>query len=233
MKKPLILFIALLISSAVYSQIPEDILYLNNDSVVKGTIIAYEPEVIIRTNDGYLFSYKRSEIAQITKSFSAEYNEYDEYGNSFSYGVAIGGGGVFGLPIKFQSSSNFAFELGMHYRPGYLKIKDPETKTYFKHSLAIAGGPNFYFGRHFKESKQKIKSNGLTIKGGVGFGGFTTLFIATGWINETFKNKIHDKSFTLELGPMYAFTKFSPRNEDFVSSTIGLYLKLQWNSYAN
>jgi len=230
MKRILVLITGLLIGNIVYSQIPEDVVYLNNGSIIQGAIITYEPEVIIRTTDGYLFSFNKSEIAQITKSYSVE---YDEYGNSFAYGFAIGGGGILGIPIKFQSSSNIAFELGMHYHPAFITIKEAETKTYFKHSLVVAGGPNFYFGRYFKESKQKIKSNGISIKGGVGFGGFSTLFIATGWINETFKNKIHDKSFTLELGPKYTYIEFAPRNKDYVSNTIGLYLKLQWNNYSN
>jgi len=231
MKKILVLIAGLLLSNIVYSQIPEDVIYLNNESIIKGTIIAYEPEVIIRTTDGYLFSFNKSEIAQITKSYSVE---YDEYGNDFAYGFAIGGGGLIGTLMRLQSTSNYAFELGLHYRPGYFKIKEYyETNTYIKHSIVISGGPNFYFGRFFKENRQKIKSNGITVKAGGGFGGFTTFFIAAGWINETFKNKIYDKSITFELGPMYVFTKVSPHIDYYTSNTIGLYLKLQWNSYSN
>lgn len=233
MKKIILLILGLLIKILVFSQEIQDVVYLKNGSIIKGTIVKQDinKEVIIRTSDGNLFMFQYFEIEQILKKHELN---LDEYGGSFSSGVAIGGGGVFGLPMRYHtSSSRFAFELGLYYRPGYFRVKGyyGSSTDYFVHSGVLSLGSNFYLGKHYKEKKQKIKLNGITIKGGIGMGEFNTLFAATGWIHESFKKRNKKKSFTLELGIGLIYTEFSAKGNNLYNSSLGPYWKLQWNWY--
>lgn len=60
-------------------------------------------------------------------------------------------------------------------------------------SILFASGTNIYLKRFCKYKKLKIKLNGITIKGGIGFGDFSTYLFGGGWIHESFKkrNKIN------------------------------------------
>lgn len=230
MKKFVFLTLALLISTFIVAQETLDVVYLKNGSIIKGEIVKQEnSDIIIKTIDGYLYSFKSIEIEQILK----EYNKNLElYGGKFSSGIAIGGGGVFGLPMRFHRSDKFAFELGLFYRPGYFTADNYySSSSYFVHSAVISLGPDFYFERHYKERKQKIISNGITIKGGIGFGEFNTGSIAIGWIHESFKAANKKKSLTFELGPGLVFTDFNRNNLYYSNSILGIYWKVQWNWY--
>ena len=117
----------------------------------------------------------------------------DEYGGRFSYGVATGGGGIVGIPVRTYISPKFALELGAFYRPAIVLTAGASDALGSFNSIVLAGGPNYYFKKHYKSKKQKIKLNGITIKGGIGFGDFSTYLFGGGWIHESFKkrNKIN------------------------------------------
>lgn len=230
MKKLFLFTLGILLSLFAYSQEVQDVIYLKNGSNIKGTIVKQEPNsnIIIRTNDGQLYSFKRDEIEQILKEMNID---LDEYGGSFSYGISIGGGGLIGAPIRFIKNK-FAFEMELDYKPGYFQAGNyfGNTNTYYKQAGVLSLGVNYYMGKYFKSKKQKIKLNGITIKGGVGTGDFYTYFIGGGWINESFKKLNTKKSFNLELGPGFFFTEDeNSENENSYNRTLGLYWKVQWN----
>lgn len=230
MKKIVFLLLGVLISSLIFAQDIQDVIYLKNGSTIKGTIIKQEPnqEIIIKTNDGFLYSFKSIEVEQILKN---NYLILEEYGGKFSSGLAIGGGGLIGYPVSFHTSSKFAFEIGLHYRPLFLNVEDywGRTSSSLEHSVLLSLGTNFYLGKSFKEKKQKIKLNGITVKGGAGFGSFNTTFFAVGWINESFKKKNKKKSFSLELGPGLLYTYCGNKHVEDLSFMV--YWKFQWNWY--
>ena len=68
--KKLVLFLLLAVCSvsAMVGRVQE-VVYLKNGSVIRGTIIEQVPNVSlkIQTNDGNIFAYKMSEVAKITK----------------------------------------------------------------------------------------------------------------------------------------------------------------------
>lgn len=66
MKKAIILLAALLIAVAADAQVLQDVVYLLNGSVVRGTLIEQVPNVKIRTTDGSLWVFKQDEIDKIT-----------------------------------------------------------------------------------------------------------------------------------------------------------------------
>ena len=66
MKKIIILLAALLIAITADAQVLQDVVYLLNGSVVRGTLIEQVPNVKIRTSDGSLWVFKQEEIEKIT-----------------------------------------------------------------------------------------------------------------------------------------------------------------------
>lgn len=69
MKQITFIFIFVFISSALFAQIKEDVVYLKNGSVIKGQITEMIPDkhVKIETNGGSLFVYTFEEIEKIEK----------------------------------------------------------------------------------------------------------------------------------------------------------------------
>ncbi|OFX88121.1 MAG: hypothetical protein A2W99_10765 [Bacteroidetes bacterium GWF2_33_16] len=233
MRKILLFLIILLITSGAFSQNKKDFVYLKNGSVIIGTIIqeVQYDQIIIRTDEGYLLSFKYAEIEKVLQT---EDINLDQYGGNFSYGVALGGAGVIGVPIRLHLSTKSAFEIGAYYRPAFVKITEEDwydtyTDSYYLHSCVIFGGWNFYLGKYFKIKKQKIKLNGIAIKGGFGFGDYSTYLLTTGWIHESFKKRNTNHSFSLELGPGLVFTDNYSIDNNISTASVAIYWKAQWN----
>jgi hypothetical protein len=229
MRKIILLAFGLLITTIVLSQEYKDVIYLKNGSIIKGEIIKIDldKEIIIKTIDGQLYSYHNSEIEQIIKEQPLILGEY---GGSYSYGVSFGGAGIVGVPIRFHPSEKFTFEMSLNYRPGIFKVSDYwSTETRIEHSFVLGIGGNYYFGKYFKEKRQKVKLNGLALKVGAGTGGFETLFFGAGWIHESFKKYRFNKSFTLELGPGIVYSHYKTYNSSLDEYLLGIYWKVQWN----
>ena len=69
MKHLFALIIALTVCISTYGQNLQEVVYLKNGSVIKGTIIEQVPNesLTIKTADGSTFVWKMSEISKITK----------------------------------------------------------------------------------------------------------------------------------------------------------------------
>ena len=232
MRKFIFLLLGISIHFISFSQEYQSVIYLKNGSVIKGEIITQEPNIIIRTSDGQLYSFSSIEIEQILQEQNLNLSEY---GSNFSYGISFGGGGIIGVPIRFHPSEKFAFEMNLNYRPAEYKKKNywGDTKTYYEHSIIYGLGAKYFIGKYFKEKRQKVKLNGISLNAGIGMGGFETLYAGGGWIHESFKNKRYKKSFTLELGPGFIYTHFNP-SDLYDDSSYDYYelifhWKVQWN----
>lgn len=224
----LLLLISILYSG--FSQEYKDVVYLKDGSVIKGTIIEQIPneQVKIKTEGGSIFVYRFSDIEKITKE--REEINLDEYGGDFSYGVAIGGGGLGGVPIRFYTNSMTAIELGAYYRPIFI---DMGYTSDIKSSIALAGGINIFLDKHYKSIKEKIKLNGLSVKGGYATSSISDeYFISFGWAHESFKKRNKKQSFIFELGGGYLKQNFKDPYEVEISIPVLIYWKLNWNWYS-
>ena len=69
MKKIMLLFVLLLGTTFTFAQNMQDVVYLNNGSVIRGTVLESRPDgdVKIKTFDGSVFVYAMSEVSKITK----------------------------------------------------------------------------------------------------------------------------------------------------------------------
>jgi hypothetical protein len=234
MRKTIFIVLGILLPLFIHSQ-TLDVVYLKNGSVIKGSITEFVPSdhVKITTSDGSIFVYNSSEIEKITKettSSSKPTVDINKYGGKFSYGIALGGGGIIGVPIRAYLSPKFALELGAFYRPAIVVNSESGTTL---NSILIAGGMNYYFSKYYKEKKEKVKMNGITVKSGIGSGDFSTFMVGGGWIHESFKQSNTNRSFTFELGPGLLISDNYPAGYyDYNTTSFALYWKLTWNWYS-
>jgi len=238
MKRILLVIICFfLFLSSSFSQGKKDYVYLKNGTIVVGTIIQeiqYD-QIILRTDEGSLLSFKFAEIEKILQKDDWKAN-IDQYGGDWSIGIALGGGGIIGLPTRYFLNSRNALEIGTYYKPGLIKIYEEDDYgediyTYFLHSLVVTCGWNYYIGSYYKAHRQKIKLNGITFKGGIGTGDFDSYMIAAGWIHESFRKNNKQTSFNLELGPGYILTNSYDKARDASTSSFAIYWKIQWNLF--
>lgn len=231
MRKAFLLICLILLYINGFTQVNQNVIYLKNGSTIKGTIILNEPnkDIIIRTHDYKLYSFKRIEIEQIINEYEIN---FADYGGSYSYGVSTGEVGMIGIPLKYYRSHKFSFELGLNYRPGLFFI---DENSFIAHSWLVSLGTNYMPGEKYKENCQKIKRNGFGLKGGFGDGEFISFFAAGAWVHESFKQGNKNHSFTFELGPGINYTDISIdlyySKKTYGSLDLLIYWKLLWNWY--
>jgi len=118
------------------------------------------------------------------------------FGGLFSIGVSVGGGGLVNIPLRIFPTEKFAFELTPGLKPA---IDLNNDKVYL--NIALVGGLTYYFTKDYIQYKNKVRMNGLFIKGGGSFGGrYNEILFGAGWTYERFKVVNQNRSFNIELG---------------------------------
>lgn len=135
-----VLILAPLISNAQNNM--EDVVYLKNESVIRGIIIEQVPNVSVKiqTKDGSIFVFKYDEILKITKEIkpgakvSNNPTEYRKKGftnfTEFTYGI---GDGSYDLPRSYSGQKTTL-------------VKNTEKSYGFKTSYGYQFNPNLYLG---------------------------------------------------------------------------------------
>jgi hypothetical protein len=120
---------------------------------------------------------------------------FEQYGGIFSIGIALGGGGLIGVPIRLSPTRDFAIEIGAYGR-GMIS----NTSTYA--GLNLNGGCNVYFKDSYNPKKKKIRHDGAFFRIGKTFynADINEFLVMGGWTRDHFKLGVSDKVFTLELG---------------------------------
>ena len=118
------------------------------------------------------------------------------YGGPFSIGVSIGGGGLVNLPIRAFLKENIALE----FSPGLRPVVSDNFENFYM-NIALIGGLTINFNKEYIASKDRVRMNGLFIKGGGSLGShYNELIFGAGWSYERFKAIFPTRSFNLELG---------------------------------
>jgi len=154
------------------------------------------PITLQNPNKLTLNSYSWTEtISPDTLNNKLELNTSD-FGGLFSIGVSVGGGGLVNIPFRIFPAENFAFEL----TPGLKPVIDLNNdKVYL--NIALVGGLTYYFTKDYIQYKNKVRMNGLFIKGGGSIGGrYNEILFGAGWSHEKFKVVNPNRSFNFELG---------------------------------
>jgi hypothetical protein len=154
----------------------------------------------------------------------------NDFGGQFSGGIAIGGGGIIGIPMRLYPHPQVAFEFGPYLRP-FLILGGPTGIN----GMA-AGGFVFYFSKYVN-ARGKCRTNGMFLKGGYSWGFVSDYFAAIGWSYEGFR--VANRSFGAELGLGYMGynrkqleSKFSPDEEVVGPLPVLIYWKFSWTWFA-
>jgi len=121
-------------------------------------------------------------------------DDASEYGGLFSLGIALGGGGIIGIPVRIYPAQKFAIEAGCFFRP-FFAFENEGLEIY--PGAMLAGGFLIYPQKElFRGTNAKMQ--GLFLKGGHSFGTVPESFGALGWAME--KIKWAGSSFSVEVG---------------------------------
>ncbi|MBN1181612.1 MAG: hypothetical protein JXB49_04935 [Bacteroidales bacterium] len=212
-----------------------DVVYTKNGSIIKGVILdkISDNSIKIQNIEGNTFVFDYSDIEKIIIEPSTE--RISCFGGIFSYGLAVGGGGIFGIPLRF-GGSDFSIEAGVYFRP-YVEIESNRTKVF--PGVMFSGGPAINLAENDKYAKSKIVKNGIALRGGYSVGTVNTAIFSFNWIHESFKKNNPKHSFIFELGPGISYVGSYYRNErgtfykSFSSSYFApmVYWKCHWNDY--
>ena len=169
MKKVFLTIVVSLIATVAFAQNYQDVIYLKNGSIIRGTIIEQVPNesLKIETADGNLFVYKIDEVEKMTKERSAtsqtqtlsapqkqnfvqpkEALNYDYVGGRKMY-ISFGGGGDIVGDVAFAVGK---FELGYYINPHNL--------------LSVEFGGGSHTGEeigwfHWNDNKGKLHTDGI------------------------------------------------------------------------
>ncbi|MCP4677016.1 MAG: hypothetical protein GY854_16175, partial [Deltaproteobacteria bacterium] len=145
-----------------------------------------------------------------------------DYGGMFTLGVALGGGGIVGIPARIFFAELFAFELGAYYRPVIVIDGDSDPA-----GVMFAGGFDIYFNKRY--SDRRIKLNGIFVKGGFGISRIVySEFAALGWAHERMHVGNERYSFSFELGTGVLFNQLKQDDVDVNDIGFLLYWKFHW-----
>lgn len=168
MKKFIILIVALFAAVVANAQKLQDVVYLLNGSVVRGTLIEQVPNVKIRTADGSLWVFKQEEIDKITsepmqqeQSPQLEYDapQFDDTQNSdsrrvrsyrgLSNGIRIFADVAINSRTSFYTCSSFGYSgsFGTQMTPNFyagLGLSAQIYIDYWYYGLYNEGKPELY-----------------------------------------------------------------------------------------
>ena len=220
MKNLITILFVLFSLTVLNAQTQTDVLYLKNGSVIKCKVMEelFGVSVKIKASDGSIYVYKAEEIEKITHETSdspavsfvkptapaPSLGEMNSYGGTVGLGVALGGGGVLGMPLRFNLSKHIAFETSATVRPALIQYQYPsETYNEWFFPIMLTAEFDFFGNPKFKPRANKIVKNGLTLFGGISTSVDVPISLAAiGWSRERFRlnNKKHSYIFSLGAG---------------------------------
>ncbi len=236
MKKFALLCFLLFSISAIGQNKANDIIYLKDGSMLKGQIIE-------RTNDGAIkmllengreITVSMREVNQVTVEGIG--TNTADYGGKTAFGLGIiGDGGIEGH-FRFKADEELIIDLSI--QPDFTQlVNDITNESRFEGGLGVGAELNYFFGRRFKETKQKVRANGLFLRGARGFNEYTSTKLNFGWVSEYFRLNRFKRGFQLNLGLGYQINHWldDPKNQVYSENRkkyqLGPYLRLQWNFF--
>ncbi|MCD4697830.1 MAG: hypothetical protein K8S16_16515 [Bacteroidales bacterium] len=202
MKRLVFLIIVMALCTSNYAQNIKtiDVITLKDSTILKGEIIenVINDYISLKTTNGQVKIIKYEDILKTGKQ-KLEF-DINKYGGDFSCGVALAGGGIVGVPVRYFLTSTIPFEFGIHLRP-VLALNESNNNSDLTWNVLFAGTFDFYFSKRLNEYKGRVQMNGMFIKGGYHTGKkYRGTIVALGWAYERFK--IHHKNYSVsfELG---------------------------------
>lgn len=221
---------------AAFGQENIDVVRLKSGKVYRGSIVRNQPgqPLELKVGPNNIFTFNEDEIAKITSEpFNLDADSLAAYGGRFSFGAAIGGGGLLGVPLRFKLVRNSTFEVGPFYRPFALnRYGGLEIKSGFM----VAAALNLGMDKKYNAVKRKIIANGLFLRGGITLSEYKETLLGFGWASERFRRNNKKNSFISELGPGLVIRHWLDKpslSYGVDASKVGFVLawKVHWSSY--
>jgi hypothetical protein len=146
-------------------------------------------------------------------------------------GLAIGGGGILGLPLRLEANKNTFFEVGAHLRPVVAIRKNPRSFDLYP-SLMFSGGLQIMQPMKYHQHINRYRANGFALHGGRSIGK-KAVFGSIGFISERIRPRTKDRSFIFEIGAGWLYEPYkaeAPFFDDNLNSFM-LYWKFHFNSF--
>jgi hypothetical protein len=202
MKTALTFFFAFCFAmGAAFCQEKLDVVQLKNGVVYKGKIIGSPngDTLKLRDSPSSVLFFAKSEIGKISYEYPGfSSDSLGAYGGKISIGEAIGGGGLFGVPVRVRMGKANAFEAGLFFRPFLGRLSGGYE---FKRGFAVAGAFNLGMNKKYKPLKQKIIANGVFFRAVGVISKYKESLFGFGWASERFRLNNKSRSFISELGP--------------------------------
>lgn len=146
---------------------------------------------------------------------------YGDYGKKVGIGISIFDG--IGVPVRYYFSPKKVLEAGIYY--GGIVVRNND-EFQLGSGLMLGGGYTFFGSRYEKESKGKIRANGLALRLNYLTGDYSAAMLSAGWAMETFRKGHPNRSFIFELGLREQFPNFELKGEP-VKAMPTVYLRWQ------
>ena len=250
------ILLAMLSTLSMAAQSTVDVVELKNGSILRGTITEQVPaeSLKLKMADGSLFVFRMDEVARITREAvqapAEDTPDMTKYGGTFGLGVALGGGGIVGFPVRSYVSKHLVLEAGIFLRPALIRTTTRTTYTNEYNSWGhentdsrfaitpfFAGGFDVMLGERYDKYDQRIVRNGIAFRAGSNLHpDMEESMVALAWVRERFNRERKTASYNMELGLgalFYADEEDNPLSElgADLSFMPMLYWKLNWNWY--
>ncbi|MFC2097469.1 hypothetical protein ACFLSI_03950 [Bacteroidota bacterium] len=153
--------------------------------------------------------------------------------SKLSFGISAGGTGLAGVPVQFRPTKNLAFELGVY-------VRTAQVNVFYDHRYWGTGmdiGLNLYMLHKEKPVHQKLVSNGLFLKAGLGIWDLQESIATIGWVKEVRSLKHKKRFFQFLVGPSvrhrvetFYNTRYPPGYQKQIEKWYSgmLYARLTW-----
>ncbi len=230
----LLLLFSLLATAQDTSQ---DIIYLKSGIVLRGKILERRSDGSIKmlTNDGRETIVGFREVKNITMDGIGT-NPAD-YGSERAIGLLLRGEGGIGVSYRIKLKEKDAWA-DFNVQPD-LRVLINQFNDKVKLSLGINVGTefDFFLKRFYKESKQRVRANGVYLRGVHALNQYSVTMFSVGWCSEYFKLNNYKRSFMLNLGPAIQVNHWynDPKNVAYTDNMFAvmpaLMFKIQWNFF--
>jgi hypothetical protein len=160
------------------------------------------------------------------------------YGGPFSIGVSIGAGGLLNIPMRVFITEKVPLE----FSPGLRPIVTSDFSEFYM-NISLIGGITVNFSKDYIASKDRVRMNGLFIKGGGSTGShYNELIFGAGWSYERFKAINKKRSLNFELG--FGLTRLHDKDvfgidgiythggEEYTYSPV-IFWRIAWNLFSH
>lgn len=235
--KTFALLACLLFSSfAMAQEAGRDIVYLKTGMVLRGKILERMDDGAIKmlTNEGRETIVSFREIKNIT--IEGVGTNPSDYGSKRAIGLVLRGEGFIGVSyrLKFQKDAWADLNLQPDLR---VLVNQYTDKIKLSPGINVGAEFDFFLHRFYKEKRQRVRANGIFLRGVTALNEYPVTTLSLGWCSEYFRLNNFKRGFMLNLGPALQINHWfdDPKNiaytKDMYKYLPSAIIKVQWHFF--